>query len=64
MKNYGSHFVGANKMVMSLKTGIFAKNGKMGKNVVKIVGKTDKVGGDEFFCGVAESSAGSVDAGI
>ena len=43
MKNYGSHFVGANKMVMSLKTGIFAKIGKMGKNIVKIVGKTDKI---------------------
>ena len=43
MTNYGSHFVGANKMVMSLKTGIFAKIGKMGKYVVKIVGKTDKI---------------------
>ena len=43
MTNYGSHFVSANKMVMSLKTGIFAIIGKMGKNVVKIVGKTDKI---------------------
>lgn len=43
MTSYGSHFVGANKMVMSLKTWIFAKIGKMGKNVVKIVGKTDKI---------------------
>ena len=43
MTNYGSHFVGANKMFMSLKIGFFAKIGKMGKNVVKIVGKTDKI---------------------
>ena len=43
MTNNGAHFVAANKMVMSLKTGIFAKIGKMGKNVVKIIGKTDKI---------------------
>ncbi|SHN09575.1 hypothetical protein SAMN05720472_0372 [Fibrobacter sp. UWR3] len=43
MKNYGSHFADVGKMFMSLKTWIFAKIGKMGKNVVKIVGKTDKI---------------------
>lgn len=35
MTNYGSHFVGANKMVMSLKTGIFAKIWKNGQKYRK-----------------------------
>lgn len=35
MTNYGSHFADVGKMFMSLKIGIFAKIGKMGKNVVK-----------------------------
>ena len=43
MTNYGSHFVGANKMFMSLKTRFLLKIGKTGKNVVKKVGKTDKI---------------------
>jgi hypothetical protein len=35
MTNYGSHFADVGKMVMSLKTGIFAKNWKNGQKYRK-----------------------------